>query len=450
MENLSTQQREIFNKYKKGDNIFITGPGGTGKTYLIKKIVEDAKRENREYKVCALTGCAAILLECNAVTLHAFAGIGLANGSINQVVDRVLKNSKKKVNWKKIDLLIVDEVSMLSLKLFIILDLIAKRVKQKRDIPFGGMQIIFSGDFYQLPPVGDEEDIDSTKFCFESPLWNSVFSQENQIVLEKVFRQSDDAFAKILNRLRVGKVTQNGLNSLEKCVGKPIKDGFTPTIIFPRRKDVDQINNREFNKLNSENEKTFKISKVDEIELVLSKSERENISIFTDEEKKQEVDYLSNNIMAEQEIKLRIGTLVMCIANLDIENGIINGSQGKIIDFKGNNPLVKFKDGQERLISPHMWQSEKNPAIAIRQIPLIYAWAITIHKAQGLTLDNAFIDIGDSIFECGQSYVALSRVKSLEGLYLKRLDLSKIKVNKCVKMFYENLEKNTKNTKTPN
>ena len=248
MENLSTQQREVFNKYKKGNNIFITGPGGTGKTYLIKKIVEDAKSQNREYKVCALTGCAAILLECNAVTLHAFAGIGLANGSINQVVDRVLKNSKKKVNWKKIVLLRVDEVSMLSLKLFIILDLIAKRVKQKRDIPFGGIQIIFSGDFYQLPPVGDEGDIDSTKFCFESPLWDSVFSQENQIVLEKVFRQSDNAFAKILNRLRVGKVTQNGLNSLEKCVGKPIKDGFTPTIIFPRRKDVDQINNREFNK----------------------------------------------------------------------------------------------------------------------------------------------------------------------------------------------------------
>ena len=180
---------------------------------------------------------------------------------------------------------------------------------------------------------------------------------------------------------------------------------------------------------------------VDTAELMLSKENIENISMFTDEEKNQEIDYLSNNLMAEKSLPLRIGTVVMCIANLNVESGIINGSQGIVIDFKGDNPVVKFNDGNIITIGAHVWQSEKIPAIAVQQLPLIYAWAITIHKAQGVTLDKAYIDIGDQIFECGQSYVALSRIKTLEGLYLKNFDFTKIKVNKNVKEYYNNLEK---------
>ena len=441
MQNLNDQQKDIFNKYLNGENIFITGPGGTGKTYLIKEIVKHAKENNKAYKVCALTGCAAILLECGATTLHAFAGVGLARGSVNQVVDRVIKNKHRKQNWQKTDILIIDEVSMLSLKLFIILDLIAKRVKHKRDIPFGGMQIIYSGDFYQLPPVGDEDDPDSTKFCFESPLWNELFTLNNQIILQTIFRQTDDKYAKILNKLRVGKISKTGINELQKCVGKPFTDEINPTILLPKRKDVDIINNKEFNKLDNTNEKIFNMLPVDELELPLSKEQLNNITLFTDKEKSQEVEYLSDNIMAEKTLVLRKGTIVMCIANLNIESGIINGSQGIVIDFKNDNPIVKFNDGMVQIITPHIWQSEKIPGIAVKQLPLIYAWAITIHKAQGVTLDKAYIDIGNQIFECGQSYVALSRVKSLYGLYLKNFDFTKIKVNKKVQNFYEILEK---------
>ena len=128
MHKLNSQQQDIFNKYKNKENIFISGPAGTGKTYLIKSIVKDAIENNKAYRVCALTGCAAILLECGATTLHTFAGIGLASKSINEIVDNVVKNKHKKQNWLKTDLLIIDEVSMLSLKLFIIIDLIAKRI----------------------------------------------------------------------------------------------------------------------------------------------------------------------------------------------------------------------------------------------------------------------------------------------------------------------------------
>ena len=441
MEKLNNQQEEIFQKYLQGENIFISGPGGTGKTFLIKTIVNHATESMKSFKVCAMTGCAAILLECGAATLHAFAGIGLATGSVNQVVDRVAKNRKKRQNWNKIDLLIVDEVSMLSLKIFIILDLIARRAKQKRTIPFGGMQIIFAGDFYQLPPVGDEDDPDTLRFCFESSLWNELFPIKNQIILKTIFRQTDEKYAKILNRLRVGEITKNGIKELEKCIGKKIENELNPTILLPRRRDVDIINTKEYNKLDKETERIFKMKSVDTAELMLSKENIENISMFTDEEKNQEIDYLSNNLMAEKTLPLRIGTVVMCIANLNVESGIINGSQGIIIDFKSDNPVVKFNDGNIITISRHVWQSEKIPAIAVQQLPLIYAWAITIHKAQGVTLDKAYIDIGEQIFECGQSYVALSRIKTLEGLYLKNFDFTKIKVNKNVKEYYNTLEK---------
>ena len=199
-DKLNKEQQIIFNKYIAGENIFITGPGGTGKTYLIKAIVEHAKTTSKAYKICALTGCAAILLECGATTLHAFAGVGLATGTIQQVVERVVKNRHKKLNWQKIDMLIVDEVSMLSLKLMKILDQIGRKVKKKNK-PFGGIQIIFSGDFYQLPPVGNEDDPETLQFCFETALWNETF-QQNQIELTTIFRQSDPKYVKILNRLK--------------------------------------------------------------------------------------------------------------------------------------------------------------------------------------------------------------------------------------------------------
>ena len=443
MENLSSLQNDIFNKYLNGENIFISGPGGSGKTYLIKQIVNHAKFNGKQCQVCALTGCAAILLECNATTLHSFAGIGLANGTVNQVVDKVTGNKKKRANWNKTKILIIDEVSMLSSKLFNIIDLIAKRVKKERDKPFGGMQIIFSGDFYQLPPVGEENDPETLKFCFESDNWNETFSLHNQIILEKVFRQTDEKYAKILNKLRVGKITKSGIDELKKCVNKKIDESSSPTIILPRRKDAEKINNDEFSKLKDNEERIYKVSLADIAEMQLNKEQIAEIELLTynKTEVEFEFEYLSNNLMVDKEIKLKIGSQVMCVCNLNVEGTkpIVNGSQGIVIAFKNNFPVVKFNNDLIQTITPHIWQSERIPNVGVKQIPLIYSWAITIHKAQGITLDQALIDIGKQVFECGQTYVALSRVKSLEGLYLKDFDYNKIKVNNKVKLFYEKL-----------
>tara|TARA_B100001121_G_scaffold310481_1_gene341743 strand:- start:3550 stop:4881 length:1332 start_codon:yes stop_codon:yes gene_type:complete len=442
MTNLNRQQQDIFDKYVNGENIFITGPGGTGKTHLIKAIVAHAKENNKAFQVCALTGCAAILLQCGASTLHAFAGIGLGTGSVNEVVDRVVKSKFRRPNWQKTDILIVDEVSMLSLKLFNILDLIAKKIKKKRTTPFGGMQIIFAGDFYQLPPVGDEKEPDTINFCFESEIWDDLFPLRNQISLETIFRQTDNTYAKILNKLRVGKITTSAIANLEKCVSKKIPEDSKPTILLPRRRDADALNSNELNKLDAKEEQTYKMKSVPEAELPLSKEQIQNLMLFTEKERALETQYLADNLMAEREIKLRKGAQVMCIANLNVESyrPIINGSQGVVVDYVDGYPLVKFAEDVIEVIGPHIWQSERIPGVAVKQIPLIYAWAITIHKAQGLTLERGLIDIGCQIFECGQTYVALSRVKSLDGLYLKSFDFTKIRVNKKVKNFYIKLE----------
>lgn len=433
-----TEQKLAYDKYIAGENIFITGPGGTGKTHIIKDIVEHAKNNNKAYRVCALTGCAAVLLMCGAITVHSFAGIGLASGTIDDVVDKVLKNKYKIQNWKKIDILIIDEVSMLSLKIFKILDIIARKIKKKPHIPFGGIQLIFSGDFYQLPPVGDKDDPESTQFCFETPLWNETFPKENQIEFKTMFRQSDPKYIKILNNIRRGKITNSTVEILTECTKKICTEDTCPTILLPRKQDADIINHEQLNKLDVMTEKIYKTEVVPEEELSLTSLEIINLTLFTDNEKEFERNYLADNIMAEKEIKLRISSYVMCIANINLESPtpIINGSQGIITEYVGEYPLVKFNNGATQIMTPHIWNSERIPGIAIKQVPLIYAWAITIHKAQGLSLDKALIDVGKQIFECGQTYVALSRIKSLEGLYLKGFDYKKIKINKKVHEFY--------------
>ena len=442
--NLDNEQQKAYNKYINKENIFITGPGGTGKTYLIKHIAEHAKKNKKQIKICALTGCAAILLECGATTLHRFAGIGLATGSIESVVNKVLKNIRRRINWN-IDILIVDEVSMLSLKLLKILDRIARKIRKQPNIPFGGIQIIFSGDFYQLPPIGDNDDEESKKFCFESPLWNKIFSQDNHIILKKIYRQNDPKYIKILNNIRIGKITKSMIKTLEERVienkenneNNKNNEVIRPTILLPRRRAVDQINQQELEKL-EEKEFIYMSQKVPESDLLLSNEEKINFEIITEREKVSEAEFLMENIIAEKEIILKKGSLVMCIANLDLEGEfpIVNGSQGIIIDFVNHYPLVKFNNGCIKLITPHIWRSERLSCIAISQLPLIHAWAITIHKAQGLSIEKGIINIGDNVFECGQTYVALSRIRSLEGLSLTGFDFTKIKINKKVYNFY--------------
>ena len=434
----SKEQEIAYNKYIEGHNIFITGPGGTGKTALIRCIQRDAYKKGINIQVCALTGCAAVLLECKAKTIHSWAGIGLGNGSIEQIVQKVMKNKFVKTNWKGTNILIIDEVSMMSLKLFEMLDAIGKAVR-KNSKPFGGIQLIVSGDFYQLPPVGNKDEIETCQFCFESPLWFQIFN--NHVSLSHIFRQNDPIYQSILNQIREGRLKRSSNDVLLHNVGKaiPADCPIRPTKLFPTRNKVDYINVSEMNNLEG---KEFEYKVKYHSDLEMTAQERITRMGYTKDQIQTELMFLQSNLRCEEIVKLKVGAQVMCIVNIQLDNDDIlcNGAQGIVvsIDILGL-PVVKFKNGYQMTMSPHIWPSELIPGIGVSQVPLILAWALTIHKSQGSTLDIAEIDAGSGIFECGQTYVALSRVKSLEGLYLSSFDASKVRISKKVQDFYKEI-----------
>jgi ATP-dependent DNA helicase PIF1 len=423
---LSSEQQIAFDKFQQGKNLFITGPGGSGKSALVKLFYGTEPN----IQITALTGCAAILLGCQAKTIHSWAGIGLGTDSIENIILKIKRNPHKRSQWRDIKTLVIDEISMMSQKLFELIHEIGKYFK-KSTRPFGGIQIIALGDFYQLPPVSKDEEV---SFCFESIVWRETFSLDCHIKLIHIFRQSDEIYATILNQIREGKIKKKSYNILLSCVGKEIPADILiqPTKIFPIRHKVDSINMREMAKLTGP-EMLFKTK----FEYIPTAGQH-----YLTEEIDAEFKYIEKNLMCEQELMLKCGSQVMCIVNMELPDGSVlcNGSQGVVTGFGGpwRSPIVKFNHC-ESAIPVHAWNSDKILGLSVQQIPLILAWAITIHKSQGASLDSAEIDVGSDIFEYGQTYVALSRVKSLEGLYLTSFDISRIFVNETVREFYKSI-----------
>ena len=257
MVELSPEQRKAFDAYVAGKSIFVTGPGGTGKSELIRQIVAHAKQHEKKLQVCATTGCAADLLRCGARTINSWAGIGLAAGSVSEVVSRVYSKKQKQANWKKTNILIIDEVSMMSAKMLNILDMIARKVRTPL-FPFGGIQLLLFGDFYQLPPVGDRDDPESCQFAFEYKRWNELIKET--IVLKTMFRQTDPQFIKALHQVRIGKLSRTSYQLLCSRVNAELTppNGVVPTRLLPLRKHVDAINQKHLKSLTTE-AKTFDI-----------------------------------------------------------------------------------------------------------------------------------------------------------------------------------------------
>ena len=433
---LSKEQLFAYEKWREGHNIFITGPGGCGKTHLIKYIYETQLKHTT---VCAMTGCAAVLLDCNASTLHSWSGIRLGKESPESLLERIKKKAHVKKRWTKIECLIVDEVSMLSKSMLETLDYLGRNLRKCQQKPFGGIQIVFSGDFYQLPPVNE------TEFCFESPLWNTLFAKDCQIEFQTIFRQKDVQFQKILNQIRKGSIDKEGVCLLQKYMNRKLENNVEPTRLYPIRYKVDKMNKVMFGNL-----------KQQEVEFPII--ERKNMNVYVENNKdipldvvrkckrlsEKQIEYEIQNLISTNQltpISLKKGTFVMCTKNLNVEEGICNGSQGKVVGFEYGKPVIQFLNGVEMQIPLQYYQSDEFPTIAVAQYPLIYAWATTIHKIQGSTLDCAEIDIGNNIFTPGQSYVALSRLKSFDGLFLKNFSKQNICAHPRVIEFYNGLKK---------
>ena len=461
---LSVEQLCALQQFEDEDNLFITGEGGTGKTLLIKHLVASAKRNFKKVQVCALTGCAALLLGCNARTIHSWSGIRLGKGEPSEIAEMVMSYYKARFAWLNTDILIVDEVSMMSKRIFDILDYVGKRVRKSR-LPFGGIQVVFVGDFFQLPPVVSKSDTEEDNtFCFESENWYNTFPMDNHIVLKTIFRQEDPLFRGILSNVRSGTMSSEHSGLLKTYVNRAFDadkhGGVVPTKLFPTKNKVDIINKKMFDALDGDSYSFEYVAMrtcstyMDgpDRDKDINKKDKDRCAklLHTNPEKvKYELETLANNCPCDKVLRLKVGANVMCTVNLALEKGICNGSLGKVVRFldspsQGGGgdrshpkiPVVRFSNGVEECIPIKYWQSEEFPVLAVGQVPLCLAWAITIHKIQGATLSMAEIDIGGGIFEYGQTYVALSRVKSLDGLYLSQFDSKKVKANGKVLRFY--------------
>jgi ATP-dependent DNA helicase PIF1 len=412
---LSQKQQQCLDMMRNGKNIFLTGCAGTGKTLLITTYVKDIQY-SKKVAVTATTGTAAILL--NGTTLYSYLGIGTGD----QPADMLLREIKRKKfilkRWVDLDVLIIDEISMLSPELFDKLEVIARSLRNNK--PFGGIQLILTGDFFQLPNISQKD-----LFCFNAESWERCIGN-NVMYLDINFRQgNDNEFQTCLKEVRHGVLSDNTLRVLKSRENAVLRNdfGILPTKIYSLNRDVDRENEIQNDILFEKNPDLVYVEYVLNYEV--------HKKVFSVEDK------IKKSCNAQFSVELCVGSQVMLLYNMDIESKLVNGSRGVVIRFQDDEPVVKFLDGKIVTIPRKVWEIEENNevVITVSQIPLKLAYATTVHKSQGATIDYAEVNM-EGIFEYGQAYVALSRVKSLAGLSIKNFDPSVIKSHPKVVEFY--------------
>lgn len=380
---------------KSGRNVFLTGSAGTGKTYVLNQYIQYLQDRRVPVAITASTGIAATHM--NGMTIHAWSGIGVRDHLTLRHLQN-LRTKKYMVNkMRDVAVLIIDEISMLHLKQFSMVDEVLQYFKGN-NLPFGGIQVVFSGDFYQLPPIGDHHESSKDKFCFMSKSW--VRANLNVCYLTQQFRQTNNELNFVLNEIRNGEMSQSAVQLLEEKVQESM---YQDEEIFPQlythNADVDRINEYKLKELDSKPKK-FK-----------GKAKGNKVLCET----------MLKSILAPELLELKLGAEVMFVRN-NWEEGYFNGTLGTVREFSDSGfPLVETHDGVWIEAKSETWMvnDEQGKTLAsFSQIPLRLAWAITVHKSQGMTLDAATIDLRKT-FEKGQGYVALSRLRDMNGLRLK-------------------------------
>jgi len=420
---LSEEQKQAVYALEDGENIFISGSAGTGKSYLLQYL--KANYSDSGLHITASTGIAAV--HVGGQTLHSWAAIGLGNLPAEQIIENLFsaKFSRVRRKLKLAKMLAIDEISMISAPVFDLINELLKAVRQD-ERPFGGLQLILFGDFLQLPPVNREGQLaNDYQFCFQSNAWREL--NPKPIMLKTVFRQEDKDFVKLLNNIRFGKIDEDDILTLKSRINLPDKiSAIKPTILASHNAQVDAIN------------QTYLKQIVENSQVFAAK--------FSGDSSK--IDFLRKNCLAAEKLELKVGAQVMMLKNTYQKEGVINGSLGVIKEFskKNNHPIVEFNNGALLTIAPEVWALEKFDVekreivteAEMMQVPLLLAWAITIHKSQGMTLDKVKCDLS-KVFADGQIYVALSRVKTLEGLHIDGLDFNRIRANQDIVEFYNRL-----------
>lgn len=422
------EQIQIISAISKGNSVFITGSGGTGKTLLVKHIIKVLKKCHPRSQVFATASTGVAACAIGGQTLHSFAGIGYSMADRQALLDRVLNDSKAYKRWNKVDALVIDEISMVDAELFESLEWIAKKIRDE-DKMWGGIQLVVCGDFLQLPPILDPQNSSGKEFAFEADCWNASFDM--QFELTTIFRQSDPRLVKLLQGIRRGECDPQELKLLEQSSSDDPSD---PSAIqlYPLREDVNRVNEIKMESL-SKTEKVIMYSAFDSGENPWKSQLKQGISA--------------------DELFLCKGARVMLIKNLNTWHRLVNGATGTVIGFctfkykeadvgdicsQNLLPLVKFDSGRTMVIEPETWVVMVGDTVVAerKQLPLLLAWALSIHKCQGMTLEKLCTDLSKA-FGCGMVYVALSRVRRLEGLHLSGFTPSKIKAHPKVLHFYK-------------
>eukprot|EP00667_Euglena_gracilis_P007781 EG_transcript_7857 len=404
---LTAGQRAIMRDVQQGHSVFFTGCAGTGKSFLMQHIVHERKLTLGEHCVfvTATTGNAA----CNigGTTLHHFAGLHIHTPEDQMLI--MARRARRK-QWQAAKVLVIDEVSMLQGSFLDSLNQLAQDIRGNRQ-PFGGLQLVLCGDFLQLPPVlKTGQPID---FAFEAQCWRDVAQKEYELL--EVFRQRDQQFVSVLNKVRMGEVDQEVMDLLTYCKSVQFLDGVEPTLLFPLRSQVARINES-------------RLASLEGAEWVNTAVDR------------GEATLLDSNVA--KDLVLKVGAQVVLLRNVDQAQGLVNGSRGVVVGFHRKNPVVRFRHGLELEVRKEVWtikEGEKTIA-SRRQYPLAHSWALSIHKSQGLSLDAVQIHLAH-IFEMGQAYTGLSRARDPSSLCVPAFRADRIRAHPKAKEYHLNLHR---------
>eukprot|EP01138_Halocafeteria_seosinensis_P013230 gb/GECG01013512.1/.p1 GENE.gb/GECG01013512.1/~~gb/GECG01013512.1/.p1 ORF type:complete len:499 (+),score=33.81 gb/GECG01013512.1/:1-1497(+) len=415
IDTLSKDQEAVLSMVKAGRSVFFTGSAGSGKSRLLQKIRAVLNSSTVAYT--APTGIAAC--DIGGVTVHSFAGLTLQPGTIEQKAQTCASKSHVVSKWTRIKTLVIDEISMLDKETFEVLHRVGQLTRDNT-APFGGIQLVLCGDFFQLPPVAKLGQC--TRYAFESPHWEEAIGE--CVHLQRVYRQTDRRFLDILNRIRVGNVQQEDLQMLNGRYRATLHNGYgiLPTQLCTHKADVDHINQKHLGDLASEST-SFSATDVCYV--------------------KGPVPNIDKQCRFRKYLDLKLEAQVILLKTIDQSRGLTNGARGVVVSFSGlsRHPVVQFINGVRTTIRKEKWDIVSGgKVVAMRdQIPLDLAWALSVHKSQGMTLDAVEIGLNNA-FEHGQAYVALSRAKSLDSISLReKITSASIITDQKVKNFYSTL-----------
>lgn len=401
------RQSQALNLMMQGQSVFLTGAPGAGKTYVLNQFVRLAKQRGKNVAVTASTGIAATHI--GGSTIHSWSGLGILDSLSQHDLARLSAKSNLVKRYNSTDILVIDEVSMLHGRRLDMVNAVAKKIRRS-DAPFGGLQVVLVGDLFQLPPV--TRGSDTADFAHQSAAWQAL----NPVIcyLSEQHRQAaGDTLLDLLGAMRRGDVNEFHELALRERMNRSLQDAQAVTRLYAHNVDVDTINHRH-------------------LEAIQQPARRYTMEAKGAAAKREQ---LMKSVLAPEVLELKKGAEVMFVANSQ-KGKFVNGTRGVVVDFVNGAPLVVTTGGREVLVEPHSWSLEEDGRVKaeVTQLPLRLAWAITIHKSQGMSLDAAEIDLSRS-FTPGMGYVALSRVRSMDGIFLVGINHTALAMHPVVHEF---------------